>query len=162
MPTKGRFIGKDIPWAETDGQMFRVEYFLRFAFMERGKVKDISKFMPYAVLRVYCPEFFIPGEELYMPVVNKHDFAHLWELYIDRGVSSNEEVWVHYFPSDKAPFKFMPQTFAHLVIEVHPKGSFEIAKQFLEKSKPNQKDWNDMLDRTAEIAHWEPIEDRTK
>lgn len=73
---RGLFIGKDIKWEEIEGHGFRVARFLPFAHIENGKIKDVSKFMPYAYLFVDCPAFRSENTDILMPVLHRIDFSH--------------------------------------------------------------------------------------
>jgi len=77
-------IGKDISWKEIEGKIYRVTHFSPFASLESGKIKGITGSLPYALLRIESPKL---PKEASMPVVHKHDFRNLWEVY--RGRSLN-------------------------------------------------------------------------
>jgi hypothetical protein len=158
---QGLFIGKDIKWEEIERHGFRVVRFLPFAYIENGKIKDFSKFMPYAYLSVDCPASREENTHIFMPVLHRIDFSHFWELYKERGVTSDEEVIVQYVPLKKRLGKLLGKMklFPHLLIEVRPKGSLDEIYRMDEKSKDSDKDeWEELEERVHLIIACDPIE----
>ena len=158
-------IGKDIPWKSVEGEGFRVESFVPLARLEQGKIKDLSKFMPYTLLSVDCPSVEHKSTEFTLPVLHKLDFQHLWELYQERGVEAEEEVVVSYSPQKRWWQKPFGKAFPYLLIEVYPKGSLEEIYRVYERKENAPKtevDWHEFLERTRTIAEWQPIEGRVK
>lgn len=157
---QGLFIGKDIKWEEIEGHGFRVERFSPFAHIDNGKLKDVSKFMPYAYLFVDCPTFRRENTDILMPVLHRIDFSHFWELYKARGVTSDEEVNVSYVPQKKGLRKFLGKNLPNLLIEVRPKGSLE--EIYRMDDCKDLDEWNKLIERTRPIAVWDPEEGRSR
>ena len=157
---RGLFIGKGIKWEEIEGHGFRAVQFLPFAHIENGKIKDFSKFMPYAYLFVDCPAFRRKDNDMLMPVLHRIDFSHLWELYKERGVKSDEEVIVSYIPHKKGLRKFLGKTQPHLLIEVRPKGSLEEIYRMDERKDLDV--WIEMGESTRPIITCDPEEGWSK
>jgi hypothetical protein len=153
---RGLFIGKDIKWKEIKGHGFRVESFIPLASIENGKVKDLSIFVPYAYLSVDCPAFRKENTNIWMPVLNKRDFNHFWELYMERGMTSDEEVNVSYAPQTEGLRKFFGKTLPHLLIEVRPKGSLDEIYRMDECKDLDE--WRDLGKRTHPIITCDPVE----
>ena len=153
--TQSLFIGKDLPWKQFDWHFFRVEHFLPLSSVEQGRIKDISKFKPYAILRVYDPNFESEDEELSLPVLHKLDFIHLWEVYRQRGITQDEEVVVHYEPPSGARMLF-GNIFPQLRIEVKPQGSLDYIVRFLNNEEKSI-NWDNYNERTRAIATWDPM-----
>jgi len=125
-------IGRDLSWGAIEGQYCRVKHFTPFAIVESGKVKEVSRTLPYASLLVECPKAF---EEASMPVIHKLDFRNLWEVFMERkvygdtrdyGVSTEMEVLVVYAPLKRRKLaKLFSGVLPSLVIQLYPKGSLE-------------------------------------
>jgi hypothetical protein len=123
---KTLMIGKDIPWNDIKRKIFRVEAFLPVSTLGRNEIANMSLFSARAILKVYNREFKDKAEIIYMPVTHKKDFTHLWELYVDRHVSENEEVELQYLPQDKGLLRLFRNVLPRLLIKVRPKGSMEL------------------------------------
>jgi hypothetical protein len=156
---RGLFIGKDIKWEEIEGHGFRVMQFLPLAHIENEKIKDESKFMPYAYLFVDCPNFKRETDIL-MPVLHRTDFRHFGELYKERGVMSDEEVVVSYVPHKKGARKFLGKILPHLLIEVRPKGSLDEIYR-MDECKDLDK-FKELIKRTLPIIACDPEEGWSK
>jgi len=142
---QGSVIGKDIPYETIEREFCRVKNFTPFAVIEAGKIKDISKFMPYAALSVESPR--LPGEAT-MYVTHKLDFRHLWDVFQQRGVKAEEEVLIAYVPQKR---KFLSGAWASLYIYVFPKGHLE--EMHDKNFRPsNYEAW------LMPIAEWEPTD----
>ena len=157
---RGLFIGKDIKWKEIEGHGFRVVQFLPLAHIENGKIKDFSKFMPYAYLFVDCPAFRRENTDILMPVLHRIGFSHFWELYNERGVTSGEEVIVSYIPHKKGSRKLLGKILPHLLIEVRPKGSLDEIYR-MDECKDLDK-WKELVERTRPIIACDPEEGWSK
>ena len=123
-------IGRDIPWKAIEGAMCKITHFTLLATIEAGKIKALSKMMPYALLSVESPEF--PPElpkEASLPVSNKVDFLNLWEVFQRRGVSPDEEILVAHVPFyQNWLLKLLLSSFMPwLHIYIFPKGHLEEA-----------------------------------
>lgn len=162
---QGLLIPRDISWQAIEGHGFRVERFLPLASMEKGKIKEVVKYMPYAGLFVESPFFDKLGMEAsatrIITVLHKVDFRHFWELYKERGVDEKEEeVIVSYFPSQSGIRKLLgTHAWPHLRIDVRPKGSLE---QVYRMDEISTEEWLEMTERISTIAQWLPMEGRTK
>jgi hypothetical protein len=159
---QGLFIGKDIKWEEIEGHGFRVVRFLPFAYIENGKIKDFSKFMPYAYLFVDCPAFRKENTDILMPVLHRIDFIHFWELYRELGVKSDEEAVVSYVPHEKGVRKFLGKALPHLRIEVRPKGSIEGIYRTGRMSEFKDLKFRELVKRTRPIITCDPEEGWSK
>ncbi len=157
---RGLFIGKDIKWEEIEGHGFRVMQFLPLTHIENEKIKDASKFMPYAYLFVDCPTFKRENTDILMPVLHRIDFSHFWELYKERGVTSDEEVVVSYIPHKKGARKFLGKILPHLFIEVRPKGSLDEIYR-MDECKDLDK-FKELIKRTLPIIACDPEEGWSK
>jgi hypothetical protein len=125
-------IGRDIRWEAIENQYCRVKHFTPFADVESGKVKDVSKFLPYALLQVECPMKF--QGEASMPVLHKLDFQNLWEVFMERkvygdtrdyGVSTKMEVLVVYSKPDSKLGRLLGASLPRLITYVYRRGSLE-------------------------------------
>ena len=158
-------IGRDIEWEAFEGHYCRVKHFLPLAIVESGKVRDLSKFMPYASMRIEyvtntTEEGLIVVQEASMPVIHKLDFRNLWEVFIERqvygdtreyGVSTELEVLVVYAPLKRRKLtKLFSGILPSLVIQLYPKGSLERLYEKPEKGKVEE--WFDSL---QPIAEWD-------
>ena len=110
-------IGKDIPWKNFEHHNFRVQLFSPLSRIEQGKITDPIKYMPYATITVYDPDFVTNDKELILPVVHRLDFQHLWEAYKERGISPEEEVIVRYEPRTGI-YGLFGKTLPHLLIRI--------------------------------------------
>ncbi len=155
--TQSILIGKDVPWKQFEWHFFRVERFLPFSYIEQGKIKKTAKFIPYASLRVYDPDFNFEDDdiELLLPVLHRLDFQHLWEVYKERGVTPEEEVVVIYEPPSGAK-RFLGKTLPHLRIRVNPRGSIEYSYRVMMKQNEDF-NWEDYRERTRTIVEWDPM-----
>ena len=156
--TQSLLIGKDVPWKQFEWHFFRVEHFLPLSYIEQGKIKEAVKFMPYASLRVYDPDFRCEGKELLLPVLHRLDFQHLWEVYKERGVTPEEEVVVIYEPQSGAK-RLLGKTLPHLRIKVNPRGSMEYSYRVMMNQNEHVK-WDDYRERTLTIAEWDTMKGR--
>jgi len=116
-------IGRDIEWEAIEEQYCRVKHFTPIAVVASSKIKEVSKILPYASLRVECPKVF---QDALMPVVHKLDFRNLWEVFMERGVGTEEEVIVVYAPLKRRKLaRLFSGILPSLVIQLYPKGSLE-------------------------------------
>lgn len=140
---QGSVIGKDIPYETIEREFCRVKKFTPFAVIEADKIREVSKFMPYAALSVESPR--LPGEAT-MYVTHKHDFRHLWDVFQQRGVKAEEEVLVAYVPKKR---RFLSGAWASLHIYVFPKEHLE--EMYDQNFRPDSYEaW------LTPIAEWEP------
>jgi hypothetical protein len=156
--TRSLLIGKDLPWKQFEWHFFRVEHFLPLCYIERGKIKGDLKFMPYASLRVYDPDFKGEGKELLLPVLHKLDFQHLWEVYKERGVTLEEEVIVIYEPPSGVKM-LLGKGWPQLRIKVNPAGILEYSYRAM-MNKNQHIDWDEYHERTRTVAEWDPMKGR--
>jgi len=142
-------IGKDIPWGTIEEQYCRVKHFTPFAIVESGKVKEVSRTLPYASLLVECPKVF---KEASMPVLHKLDFRNLWEVFKEIGVSTEMEILVVYAPLKRRKLaKLFSGVLPSLVIQLYPKGSLER----LERKPDTQLPAEEYLKSLLPIAEWD-------
>ena len=142
-------IGRDIPWETIEGEFCWVKHFTPMAIVESGKIRDLSKFLPYALLRVECPKVF--QGEASIPVMHKQDFRNLWEVFNEREVSPEMEVLVVYAPLKRRKLvKLFSGILPSLVIQLHPKGFLERLYQEPEKGKVEE--W---FESFRPIAEWD-------
>lgn len=136
-------IGKDIPWETIRGEACRVKRFLPFGQVVNGRVKGPGlTSMPYAVLAVESPKL---TQEARLPVVHKEDFRNLWDVFEQRGVSTEEEVLVIYEPFvRRGVIRFLSRVVPSLHIYIFP------ARHLEEAHDPNFKP-------DAPRTWWEPI-----
>ena len=158
-------IGRNIPWADIKGEFLRVELFLPLSTIEGKEIKSLSLFEARAYLKVHSPHLKYEGANVYLPVLHKLDFRHLWELYQVRSVLPEEEVLVIYKPSEEGFRKLFGKTFPHLFIEVRPRGSLEEIYNYFDAVEQGTIEAHldttlQLHKRTAIIAAWEPIDGR--
>jgi len=140
-------IGKDIPWKAIEKEDCRVLDFEPIATIQKGEIKDVSKFVPYAVLLIESPK--LPKGAM-LPVSHREDFRNLWKVFMERTVSPEEEVIVFYMPFFKKRIlnillsTLMPKLHIHL----YTKGWQEIVH------RPNFR-FNNLRDFQP-IAKWQP------
>ena len=159
--TQSTMIGKDIPWEDTKGHVFRVKKFTPIASVEQDGIKEPKQSFhntPYALFEVECPCFDYGETTILLPVAHRLDFRHCWELFNERGIGSEEEVLISYSPSEGKVYKLFGKSLPHLLIEVRPKGSLE---EIYELGKYDGLKVIDVLHRTKPIVVWEPFEGRT-
>ena len=155
-------IGKDIPWEAIEGEFCRVKHFTPMAIVESGKVRDISKSLPYAVLEVELPN--LEGHEDYqqklkginlpryacMPVMHKLDFRNLWEVFKETRINTEiMEVLVVYAPLKRRKLtRLFLAILPSLVIGLYPKGSLE--KLYTKPEKGKELEWSQSFRPIAE------------
>lgn len=83
-------VGKTIPWNEINGKPYRIVKFKPRAYFWGGKVRGTSLFRAHAEVTVDAA-LFGPQEQLVIPINHKVDFANLWEVFRNRGLSEREE-----------------------------------------------------------------------
>jgi len=155
-------IGKDIPWGDTQGHVFRVKKFTSLASIEQDEIKEPKQSLhntPYALFEVECPCFGYEDTAILLPVAHRLDFRHCWELFNERGIESEEEVLISYLPSEGKFYKLFGKSLPHLLIEVRPKGSLE---EIYELGKYDGLKVIEVLHRTKPIVVWEPFEGKTE
>jgi len=115
---------KDSDWSLIDSEACRVIEFTPMAVIKNGKVRALSRSMPYASVTFQCIK--IPHNiEGY--ICHKLDFIHLWAAFKERPLGENEEViifWTktHYKRFSKIFSRFMPR----LWVMVCKKGAYEL------------------------------------
>jgi hypothetical protein len=153
----GVFIGKDLSWKHVLDKEIVVETFLPFAELSLGKVKRNYRSMPFAFLKGAYPDLRDNQSNVYLPIMHKLDFHHLWELYKVRKVTPKEEVIVEYTNNYRGRKRLFNGHLPHLVIYVYPKGA--ISKGGIEELRKNPRGEETMLiimKKYPCLAHWEP------
>jgi hypothetical protein len=89
-----KLIGKDVSWKDMEWHSLEAVKFLPLSLIENGKVKKANNLLPYGTLRVI--DHNQNDNELMLPILHRLDYQHLWELYKERGLASDEQVCVIY------------------------------------------------------------------
>ncbi len=149
-------IGRDIPWETIEGEFCSIKHFTPIATIESGKIKNVSKLLPYALLRVECPKVF--QGEASIPVVHKQDFRNLWEAFKEIDINTQiMEIVVVYAPLKRRKLtKLFSGILPSLVIQVYPKGSLEKLCEFLHGGKLDEgMSVEECFNSLKPIAEWD-------
>lgn len=152
-------IGRDVAWEVIESVLCRVKAFTFLATVESGKVKDLSKSLPYAFLLVECPK--VLRNDVAIPVLNKHDFGNLWKLFGGKGLSGiwyrvdleqeGLEVLVAYAPLKRRMFaRAVLPILPSLVIGLYRKGALERFEE-----KPQEEKIIEWAESIRPIAKWD-------
>jgi hypothetical protein len=118
-------IGKDLPYSKIDQVILRVHNFRKLALYKNGRIEAISPQLPYGYLEVEVRDF---DNVATLPILNKNDYIHIWQVFEERGVKKNEEVNVIWTSKNyrNIIFSLLSPFMPKLIIWICNKNAFEL------------------------------------
>ena len=145
----------DRDWALLDGLLCEVISFLPLARLEGDKIIPPSRSMPYAVVEMACYENGMSlAKGTLGAISHKDDFLKLWTAFVDRGVSKDERLFIHWSKQNLRPVArlfsvFMPR----IAVFIFKNDGYELLSD--NKYRPELRGV-DRWKASEPIVHWQP------
>ena len=146
----------DSEWRAIEGLACRVTDFTPFSSVENGRVVAPNPTDPHASVTLECVGMPMPVKGL---VTHRVDFTHLWEAFMERGVSDGEEVMVFWTRSHYKHryMRLLWRVLPKMWVRIHPKGYLEMIERYCDPDHATGVGEVDAAARAMPpIAEWKP------